>query len=598
LKVSPRWGWLALVFLTTQLVYLHTLNPTFSNDDSAETVTAGATLGLQHPPGYALAAILGRCESFLPLGSFGFRANWSASLLASLGATLLTFIIFLIFDSDFLLGNLNSPQWIVSFCAMIGGIALAFAPTYWQNALSTKGGVYLLSVCLQLLIMDCVIHSARSQKGSRTRSRELSFFFIGLGLSSHWETMAIFLPALLLFFVRSREIETTQWIRAFFFLVLGFSPLLYLPLRAHLNPVLDLGAPDTVSLFWADLTRSYFSDHELTWFFVLKGLFKGSFLSITLGAMLRQPFINKMAAFHLYPGWEIGWVNFVLALGGIGLWLRSAGKNVLFFLLLSWLLLWASMFSYFNISRTSDSPFITLKFLLSGDWMIFLLSAVAILAILLKLNHLKKSLSFLMAIFLVCCLTWKVNNVWDGVNQSSQTVTYDYGQNLLKSLPAHSLFFAESDADYFSLYYLQQVEHRRLDVIMIPTFTLFEPWGVQKIEEENPNLGLTASSISFPDHFARIIYASSELVAKNRTQRPVAFSNFNGAFHLYFMNRQKNIKVRSSGLVWILDSPMIHADVCLSPSQLRTRDIEKNSTQWDGSLDGIREVYASTGLNF
>jgi hypothetical protein len=121
---------------------------------------------------------------------------------------------------------------------------------------------------------------------------------------------------------------------------------------------------------------------------------------------------------------------------------------------------------------------------------------------------------------------------------------------------------------------------------------------VQKIEEENPNLGLTASSISFPDHFARIIYASSELVAKNRTQRPVAFSNFNGAFHLYFMNRQKNIKVRSSGLVWILDSPMIHADVCLSPSQLRTRDIEKNSTQWDGSLDGIREVYASTGLNF
>jgi hypothetical protein len=421
---------------------------------------------------------------------------------------------------------------------------------------------------------------------------------MGLGLSSHWETMAIFFPALLLFFVRSREIETTQWIRAFFFLALGLSPLLYLPLRAHLNPVLDLGAPDTVSLFWADLTRSYFSDHELTWFFVLKGLFKGSFTISTLGTMLHQPFINKMTAFLSYLGWEIGWVSFVLALGGIGLWLRSAGKNILFFLLLSCLLLWASMFSYFNISRTPDSPFITLKFLLSGDWMIFLLSAVAISAILSKLNHLKKSLSLLIAILLVCCLTWKVNNVWDGVNQSSQTVTYDYGQNLLKSLPMNSLFFAESDADYFSLYYLQQVEHHRLDVMMIPTFTLFEPWGVQKIEKENPNLGLTASSISFPDHFARIIYTSSELVAKNRTQRPVAFSNFNGAFHLYFMNRQKNIKVRSSGLVWILNSPMIHTDVCLSPSQLRIRDIEKNSTQWDGSLDGIREVYASTGLNF
>jgi hypothetical protein len=203
-----------------------------------------------------------------------------------------------------------------------------------------------------------------------------------------------------------------------------------------------------------------------------------------------------------------------------------------------------------------------------------------------------------MAFLLVCCLIWKENNVWNGVNQSSQTVTYDYGQNLLKSLPVNSLFFAESDADYFSLYYLQQVEHRRPDVIMIPAFTLFESWGTQAVEKRNPDLGLTASSVSFPDHFARIIYASSELVAKNRIQRPIAFSNFNGAFHLYFMNRQKNIKVRSSGLVWLLDSPIIHKDACLLPNRLRTRDIEKNSIQWDGSLDGIRQVYALMGLNF
>jgi hypothetical protein len=389
-----------------------------------------------------------------------------------------------------------------------------------------------------------------------------------------------------------------RWIRATCFLILGVSPLLYLPLRGHLSPALNLGAPDTLSLFLADLSRNYFNYREMTVAGALLNLLKGSLSLEGISGMLRQPFENKIGALFLYLGSEIGWIGFILALFGVRQWLRSSEKNILYFILSSLFLLWAVNFYYFNISQIPDSPYMTIKFFLPGDWMIFLLSSIAIVFLLNQLNDLKKSLSFLLALLLAVCLIWKENNIWDNMDQSSQTVTYDYGQNLLKSLPANSLFFAESDADYFSLYYLQQVERRRLDVVMIPTFILFEPWGTQTIEKEDPNLGLTASSISFPDHFARIIYASSELVAKNRGRRPVAFSYFNGAFHLYFMNREKNIKVRSSGLVWLLDSPMIHADACLPPSRLRTRDIERNSTQWDGSLEGIRKVYVSTGLNF
>jgi hypothetical protein len=587
-----------LVFLITQQVYLYTLNPTFSNDDSAETITAGATLGLQHPPGYAIVALLGRCESFLSLGSFGFRVNWAASLLASLGAALLTFIIFLIFDDNYFEENLNSKKWIVTFCSVIGGLSMAFAPTYWQNALSAKGGVYLLSICLQLLIVRCLVYSVRWKNGKQFKILDVAFFFTGLGLAGHWETIVIFIPALILFFIWTHKINMKGWIVAVSVLMLGASPLLYLPLRAHLNPVLNLGAPDTLVYFRDDLFRNYFSYREMTLSAALFSLLKGSLSLDGLLGMLQKPFENKAEALFLYWGWDIGCLSFVLALLGAAQWLRSSGKNILFFILLSLLLLWTSNFYYFNISQTPDTPYLTLKFFLSSDWIIFFLSAVAMATLLLKLNRLKKSVSLLTAVLLVCCLIWKANNVWDGVNQSSQTVTYDYGQNLLKSLPAHSLFFAESDADYFSLYYLQQIENRRPDVIMIPTFTLFEQWGTKEVENRNPDLGLTASSISFPDHFTRIIYASSELVAKNRIRRPIAFSNFNGAFHLYFMNRQKNIKVRSSGLVWLLDVPVIHSNSCLSPSRLRTRNLENFSTDWDGSLNGIHQVYASTGLNF
>ncbi|HXL73109.1 MAG TPA: DUF2723 domain-containing protein, partial [bacterium] len=590
-----RWLWLALVFLTTQMVYLHTLNPAFPNDDSAETITAGVTLGLQHPPGYALAALIGRCESLLPLGSFGFRANWGASLLASLGAALLIFVVLSIFDTGWFLGEADPKNWIVPFCGVIGGFSMAFAPTYWRNALSAKGGTYLLSICLQLLILCCLVYSVRLKKDVRSKSLVFSFFLTGLGLAGHWETLIIFIPALISFFIWTRKINRTQWIVAASVLMLGASPLIYLPLRGHLNPVLNLGAPDTFAYFGADLFRNYFSYREMTLSGALFGLLKGSLSLNELLGMIQKPFENKTEALLLYLGWDIGWLSFIMALFGVAQWLRFSGKRILFFILLSWFLLWSSNFYYFNISQTPDSPYLTLKFFLSSDWMIFLLSAVAMASLLSRLNHFKKSLSLLTAVLLVCCLMWKGNNIWNGLDQSSGTVTYDYGQNLLKSLPKRSLFFAESDADYFSLYYLQQAEQRRPDVIMIPAFTLFEPWGIQSIEKRNPELGLTASSVSFPDHFARIIYASSELVEKNVNQRPIAFSNFNGAFHLYFMNRQKNIKIRSSGLVWLLDSPLIHADSCLAPNRLMTRDLEEISSQRDGSLDGIHKAYDLSG---
>ncbi len=597
MKVSPRWFWLALVFLTTQLVYLHTLNPAFPNDDSAETITAGVTLGLQHPPGYALAAIVGRCESFIPLGGFGFRANWGGSLLGSLGAVLLTFLLFSLLKSGWFLGTDAEGNWVVPFGAVMGGLSLGFSPTYWQNALSAKGGIYLLTICLQLMILAYLIYAAKNDDKTKAKVLGLSFFLAGLGLANHWETLVIFIPAILLFFYLTKNRKLLEWIQAVSFSFLGASALLYLPLRAHRNPVLNLGAPDTFSSFLTDLFRHYYSYRETNLWSVWISYLKGSSSWNQFILVFHQIIKNKGEALFLNLGWDIGWFTFGLALLGVALWFRSPGKNILSFILLSWFLLWSSIFFYYNSSQTQNTPLLEIKFFLSSDWMIFLLASLALTFLLSKINHWKNIGSVLAAALIVGYLTVHAKQDLILMDQQRQVDVYDYGQNLLKSLPSHSLFFAESDEDYFSLYYLQQVEHRRPDVIMIPTFTLFEPWGTQKVERKNPDLGLTASTVSFPDHFARIIYAASELAVKNRKQRPVAFSNFNGAFHRYYLDQQKNIKIRSSGLVWILESPIIHKGFCLSSDQLRIREIQEFQNQWDGSLEGIRKVYKSVGID-
>src|ERR1043165_1145871 len=43
--------------------------------DTPELITAAATLGVAHPPGYPLFTMLGHLFSLLPLGSIPFRVN-------------------------------------------------------------------------------------------------------------------------------------------------------------------------------------------------------------------------------------------------------------------------------------------------------------------------------------------------------------------------------------------------------------------------------------------------------------------------------------------------------------------------------------------
>ena len=50
----------SVAFLTAFCLYVRTLSPAFHPDDSPETITAGATLSHQHPPGYPLHSLLGR----------------------------------------------------------------------------------------------------------------------------------------------------------------------------------------------------------------------------------------------------------------------------------------------------------------------------------------------------------------------------------------------------------------------------------------------------------------------------------------------------------------------------------------------------------
>ncbi|HRK33650.1 MAG TPA: DUF2723 domain-containing protein, partial [Candidatus Hydrogenedentes bacterium] len=71
----PDYFLAACTALTALVVYVMTLGPTITGEDSGELVTAAYTLGIAHPPGYPIWCLLGKVFTFIPFGSVAWRVN-------------------------------------------------------------------------------------------------------------------------------------------------------------------------------------------------------------------------------------------------------------------------------------------------------------------------------------------------------------------------------------------------------------------------------------------------------------------------------------------------------------------------------------------
>ena len=476
-------------------VYLTTLSPAFPPDDSPETIAAAVTLGIQHPPGYPLPALLGRCADLgLPLGGPAWRINLLSALLAIATALLgagLAWRLAPVAETGKRAARAASG-WASGrgVAALFTGLSLGLAATLWQQATEAKGGIYLLNLALGFGLW----HAALSAWQGSVRATRAAGLLAGLMLAGHFLSAALWLGPLglaLAWGVWKGRVR--GWRMACALVLPGLALYLYLPLRAAQWPLLDTGHPSTWAQFLWVLGRNGYTQ---------AGLGPGGEIA---AEQLGLWWVN------LWTGWA--WALPLLAVAGLASLLRRRNAAGVLLGALALLGVWAG--AVYN-QTPADNRWLCLLFTLPGTALLAPLAGVGLAAVC-ALPLPRPWPAWGVALALALPLGAAALN-FSAENRSGDYAGWDFGRDLALGLPKGALYLAEGDYHTLPLLYTQAVEGRRQDVLGVLNALSGEPWYQALLQRRDPGLLLPAAGP--PES------AAPALARLNAGWRPVAVGPF------------------------------------------------------------------------
>ena len=446
-------------------VYMATLAPSVTFFDSGEFITASASLGSAHSPGYPLYLMYTNPFTWLPLGNIAFRVNMAtafSSSLACLGVYLLT--IRLLKDEQ-LVDNPVFSMWIHKLAGLSAACAFAFTPRLWLQSNHDKPYPLLAFISAVIFYLVLLWRQHYKQGNERPAFIYAATFLAGMSMALH-QSVVLLLPtwAVLIILTDWHMItRIKELILATAFALFGFAIHLYLPLRATQNPLLNWGDPKSSTQFlWHFLRRGYPSephlrDISLRWEQVKAFNVAHEF---TLVGVLLVMF----ALFRLWKGQR----DIVIAyLTGI----------CVFLLIIA---------GYFNTPL--EMIFLTEEFFTP----LYLLSAVLIgvglfylLAFAFSNSHLPDKFGYsvysvIAVMFFSLPIVMCVTNYYEN-DQHNNYIAFDYAANSLRSLPQNAVMFTWGDSGAFPLWYLQGVERMREDVDLPHTPHIVFDWYLDSL---------------------------------------------------------------------------------------------------------------------
>lgn len=450
-----------LAFIVPFAVYMLTLAPSVTFFDSGEFITAIASLGSAHSPGYPLYLMYAKPFTWLPLGNIAFRVNIAtavSSSLSCLGVYVLTTHI--LSDEILLVDNQKFSTVVVKLAGVAAAFTFCFTPRLWLQSNHDKP--YPLLAFISALIFQLLLTWRDRYKAGDEQPAfvYVCTFLAGLTMALH-QSIVLMIPAWALIIILTdwrMVLRIKELILATACAVFGFSVHLYLPFRALQNPLLNWGDSKTLGQFlWHFLRRGYPAEPHVR----------------NLSLLWMQ-----LKAFNVPR--EFTWLGLVLCLFGIHfLWSRHREMIFAYFAgMVTFLLYIVGL-----LNTPADTIFLTEEFFTP----MYLFTAVIIgcglvglVALSLKFARIPERMgaqvySIVLLMFLalptaLCALNYYEND------QHNNYIAFDYATNSLRSLPQNAVMFTWGDSGAFPLWYLQGVERMREDLDLPHTPHLVFEW--------------------------------------------------------------------------------------------------------------------------
>ncbi len=305
---QKKWLLAALVTLVGIIVYTLTMSPTVSFWDCGEYISAGSILGIGHPPGAPTHNLLARLAilSFVWFRDVGARVNWISALSAAFTAG----CVFLSVERGIYLfqkgENREKYAWVRLFGGVIGGLLTVFNDTFWFSAIEAE--MYCSAALVNFICITLMLYWVDLRKtpwGDRILAFIVYLSFLGTGFTL---SSVMFVPIFAIFIVAVDEEKRKNW--ALYAVGVLIMSVVFMPGRF---PFITLVLTAAMALLWAFPIGGTRKQYKLAFMLSFMALLGWSILVyIPIRASLR-PIVNEGEAMirpQVDPQNPATWENF------------------------------------------------------------------------------------------------------------------------------------------------------------------------------------------------------------------------------------------------------------------------------------------------
>ncbi|MEK7818043.1 MAG: DUF2723 domain-containing protein [Actinomycetota bacterium] len=425
-----------LMGLASLVLFSITLDPDVQAHDSGEWQAVADKLGVSHPPGSPLYALIGWLFTLVPFGSVAGRVTFVSAVVGAAGVSALFVLMMLILD-----------RWLP---AIVAAASLAVAGLWWSHAsvATPYNGIPAMIALLLILLVYW-------QRRGSPRLVWAGALLFGLGMGYH-PSLVFFLPVLLAGVVVLGPWRDLLKLRTAIITVLlfamGLSVYAYLPIRSAANPEIMYEKVDSLSSLVRYVTagdQREAGEHGFITFLSMSDL-KDRFTEV-----VRQGY---------YPSYAFLVFGPAVVLFYPAVWPKLKMRRRLL------IYLGAGMFAHMLLIAAISglyAQYYMPLLLYFSIWAGFSIWLVTVLAE----EYLPEGRVRLVPIVLAGTLYLGVlalgmNNVWDFVNHRHDRGMRNYADWVYDNARPNAVVLAEWNT-YAGLLYLQKIEGRRPDIKLV-----------------------------------------------------------------------------------------------------------------------------------